>query len=414
MNKNNRNMKRFFIFVLYVGQVLLFFNCSAPVENALSLEGQWMVKLDSLNVGEVENWAAAVFQGTPISLPGTLDDAGIGTANTLKPELNNHVLSNLTRKHQYIGKAWYQKDVEIPRNWEDKKIRLTLERIIWESTVFVDGKEIGKAESLIGSHEYDLTKVLTPGKHLLTIRVDNGNKYPFINVAGTKYPDPVNQDMAHGYTNHTQIKWNGILGDIVLEASPPNAPSNLQIYPDLASNALLITFEQENTGDKEQYFEIMDGNGQSIHNQPIQKTKEEGDKISCQIVRPKELEFWDEFNPNIFTARVISGVDTVSTTFGFKEVANDNGDITLNGQRIYLRGNLECAIFPLTGHPPMQKEGWAKLIQQAKAYGLNHLRFHSWCTPKAAFEAADEAGFYFQVEQIRVCFLHTKHQRQDG
>ena len=398
MNKNNRNMKRFFIFVLYVGQVLLFFNCSAPVENKLSLEGQWMVKLDSLNVGEVENWAAAVFQGTPISLPGTLDDAGIGTANTLKPELNNYVLSNLTRKHQYIGKAWYQKDVEIPRNWKDKKIRLTLERIIWESTVFVDGKEIGKAESLIGSHEYDLTKVLTPGKHLLTIRVDNGNKYPFINVAGTKYPDPVNQDMAHGYTNHTQIKWNGILGDIVLEASPPNAPSNLQIYPDLASNALLITFEQENTGDKEQYFEIMDGNGQSIHNQPIQKTKEEGDKISYQIVRPKELEFWDEFNPNIFTARVISGVDTVSTTFGFKEVANDNGDITLNGQRIYLRGNLECAIFPLTGHPPMQKEGWAKLIQQAKAYGLNHLRFHSWCPPKAAFEAADEAGFYFQVE----------------
>jgi hypothetical protein len=391
-------MKRFFIFVLYVGQVLLFFNCSAPVENALSLEGQWLVKLDSLNVGEEENWAANNFEGTTIQLPGTLDDAGIGTPYTLEPKLNNYVLSNLTRKYQYIGKAWYQKDVEIPRNWEDKKIRLTLERIIWESTVFVDGKEIGKAESLIGSHEYDLTKVLTPGKHLLTIRVDNGNKYPFINVAGTKYPDPVNQDMAHGYTNHTQIKWNGILGDMVLEASLANAPSNLQIYPDLASNTLLITFEQENTGDRDQYFEIMDGNGQPIHNQPIQKTKEEGDKISFQIDRPQGLAFWDEFNPNTYTARVISGVDTVSTIFGFKEVANDNGELTLNGQRIYLRGNLECAIFPLTGHPPMQREGWAKLIQQAKAFGLNHLRFHSWCPPKAAFEAADEAGFYFQVE----------------
>ena len=46
----------------------------------------------------------------------------------------------------------------------------------------------------------------------------------------------------------------------------------------------------------------------------------------------------------------------------------------------------------------MEKEEWAKLIEQAKAYGLNHLRFHSWCPPKAAFEAADEAGFYYQVE----------------
>ncbi|AWI08347.1 hypothetical protein [Ereboglobus luteus] len=29
---------------------------------------------------------------------------------------------------------------------------------------------------------------------------------------------------------------------------------------------------------------------------------------------------------------------------------------------------------------------------------MNHFRFHSWCPPKAAFEAADELGFYYQVE----------------
>ena len=46
----------------------------------------------------------------------------------------------------------------------------------------------------------------------------------------------------------------------------------------------------------------------------------------------------------------------------------------------------------------MKKEEWSSLISQAKNYGLNHLRFHSWCPPKAAFEAADEAGFYLQVE----------------
>ncbi|HZI31624.1 MAG TPA: hypothetical protein VFF11_04740, partial [Candidatus Binatia bacterium] len=30
--------------------------------------------------------------------------------------------------------------------------------------------------------------------------------------------------------------------------------------------------------------------------------------------------------------------------------------------------------------------------------GLNLIRFHSWCPPEAAFEAADELGFYFQIE----------------
>ena len=63
-----------------------------------------------------------------------------------------------------------------------------------------------------------------------------------------------------------------------------------------------------------------------------------------------------------------------------------------------MRGNLEYVIFPLTGRPPLVKDEWATLIKQAKAYGLNHLRFHSWCPPDAAFQAADEAGFYMQVE----------------
>jgi hypothetical protein len=34
----------------------------------------------------------------------------------------------------------------------------------------------------------------------------------------------------------------------------------------------------------------------------------------------------------------------------------------------------------------------------AKSYGINHYRFHSWCPPEAAFEAADELGMYFQAE----------------
>jgi len=393
----DRAMQRFLKLWVYIGLGIFFVNCSSPEQNILSLEGQWIVKLDSLNLGEKENWAAANFEGAAIQLPGTLDDAGIGTPNTLEPELNNYVLSNLARKYQYIGKAWYQREVEIPKDWNGKEIKLTLERVIWESTVFVDGKEIGKAESLIGSHEYDLTEVLTVGKHLLTIRIDNGNKYPFINVAGSKYPDPINQDMAHGYTNHTQIKWNGILGDLILEASEQNAPENLQIYPDLKNNALRIMYEQP-SNTKTTRLEIIDANGTKVFQGSIENTKNENGKVNFQIERPKDLAYWDEFNPNVYEVKVISGADTLATTFGYQKVAQENGNLTLNGNRIFLRGNLECSIFPLTGHPPMEKEGWLALIRQAKAYGLNHLRFHSWCPPKAAFEAADEVGLYLQVE----------------
>jgi hypothetical protein len=90
--------------------------------------------------------------------------------------------------------------------------------------------------------------------------------------------------------------------------------------------------------------------------------------------------------------------DAYTGTFGMREITGSQGLLQVNGRRIFLRGTLECNIFPLTGHPPMERKGWLKVFQTAKTYGLNHLRFHSWCPPEAAFEVADSMGFYLQVE----------------
>ncbi len=391
-------MQRFFTYSIILMFVLLSDPCSAQSENIISLAGKWQVKLDSLDKGENIGWQNSKFKGTSISLPGTLDDAGIGKPNTLEPALDNYVLSNLARKHQYIGKAWYQKEVDIPKAWKNKAVKLVLERVIWESTVFINERKIGSAESLVGSHEYDLTDVLSSGKHLITILIDNGNKYPYINVTGDRYPDPVNQDMAHAYTNHTQIKWNGVIGGILLEASDPNAPKNLKVHPDYANDALNIVFEQPKPGKKGLSFEILDTKGQKIIEQEIKKPLVEGNYVNFSIAKPATLQVWDEFHPNLYTVKITTGNGSVTTEFGLCKLANKDGALTLNDERIFLRGNLECIIFPLAGHPPMQKSEWAKLIEQAKNYGLNHLRFHSWCPPNAAFEAADEAGFYLQAE----------------
>jgi hypothetical protein len=43
-------------------------------------------------------------------------------------------------------------------------------------------------------------------------------------------------------------------------------------------------------------------------------------------------------------------------------------------------------------------ESWKRIIAIAKNHGLNLIRFHSWCPPEAAFQAADELGFHFHVE----------------
>jgi Glycosyl hydrolases family 2, sugar binding domain len=387
-------MKKYTILFL---TFLIYTKCIGQNTAQISLAGQWQVRLDSLSRGLSENWVQKPFSGTPISLPCTLDDAGLGTPNALKPALNNYVLSNLARKHQYIGLAYYQRDITIPKEWKNKSITLTLERVIWQSTVYLDGKEIGKAESLVGSHLFNLSTIST-GKHLLTIAIDNGNKYPNINVAGNKYPDPINQDMAHAYTNHTQIKWNGILGDILLKAEAQNAPQNLQVYADVERGKLKFSFTQMKPNLKNVRFEVKNTEGVILANEAVKNAQILDNQIIIEIDKPKNIQNWDEFNPKLYDLKVRTADGDIQARFGFSNVKNDKGVLTLNNKRIFLRGNLECVIFPLTGHPPMQKSEWATLIKQAKNYGLNHLRFHSWCPPKAAFEAADEAGFYYQIE----------------
>ncbi len=69
-----------------------------------------------------------------------------------------------------------------------------------------------------------------------------------------------------------------------------------------------------------------------------------------------------------------------------------------NGHRTFLRGRHDACVWPLTGHTAMDLDSWRRYMQVCRDYGLNHVRFHSWCPPEAAFTAADEAGIVLQPE----------------
>ena len=93
-----------------------------------------------------------------------------------------------------------------------------------------------------------------------------------------------------------------------------------------------------------------------------------------------------------------AGLDSKKVNFGMRDFKSEGKRFTINEQLVFLRGTLECAIFPKTGYPPTDKKEWARIFDIIKNHGLNHMRFHSWCPPEAAFDAADEAGVYLQVE----------------
>src|SRR5690349_12312537 len=115
----------------------------------VSLAGRWLYRLDSLDRGIPEKWYSQSFKDG-ISLPGTLDDASIGRPVKADSSLIKPVMLHLSRKRTYIGAAWYQRTFSTSAAMTDAL--LSLERVLWRSDCWIDGKPVGEQESLIAPH----------------------------------------------------------------------------------------------------------------------------------------------------------------------------------------------------------------------------------------------------------------------
>jgi hypothetical protein len=355
----------------------------------LSLAGTWHYRLDSLDKGEAEKWYQQKFTNT-IKLPGTLDDAGIGkVVNTDTSTLSKDIMLHLSRKHRYIGAAWYQRTFTLNSRMTDAQ--LLLERVIWKTDCWVDGKQVGTQESLIAPHLFDLGR-LDAGKHVITIRI-NSRKQHDISI----------NDFAHAYTDGTQIIWNGIIGKMELADIGKNAIMDTRIFASLENHSIKVISKFSDGASKARTYmrtTLLYGKHVLMQTQPKVVN---GNQQEITLKVP-EAQSWDEFHPRLYqlrtelTDRQGRILDTKVKNFGFRDLAAAGNQLKINGRPLFLRGTLECNIFPLEGHPPMGTAGWLKVFETAKAYGLNHIRFHSWCPPEVAFRVADSLGFYLHVE----------------
>jgi hypothetical protein len=348
------------------------------MQDFMTLEGEWRFRLDPDAQGEGQEWFNDQLPDR-VQLPGSLDENGIGD---LVEGKDPHRLSRIV---EYTGCAWYQKDVEIPKEAKNKHLVLILERCHWESTLWVDGIKIGSQDSLCVAHEYDLSDLLTPGRHQMTMRIDNRIKYN------------VGKD-AHSITKETQTNWNGVIGKLGLQITDPVFIEDVQIYPDLVANTIRVETTIKNKTKRTIQGQLILNDNKTTD--IMISDKEMHLEVSCDMDNLSER--WDEFCPNMHS--LTTAIKTPDyyhekiTSFGMRQVTTQGRQFAMNGQKTFLRGTLECCVFPLTGHPPMDYVAWDKIFTKAKAYGLNHIRFHSWCPPEIAFQVADEVGIYLQIE----------------
>jgi hypothetical protein len=259
----------------------------------MDLSGTWQFALDRQQLVHPDYILTETVQ-----LPGTTDTNKKGDPLTKKDET-----THLSRLFSYKGRAWYKRSVTIPDDWKGKPVHLYLERTKL-TEIYVDAKLVGSSNDISTPQVFDLSQVLTPGRHDLAIMVDNGSGVPEQIYASS-----------HAYTEDTQTNWNGIIGRLELRVEELGFPTAPQ---DRHSN--------------------------------------------------------------------------------FKDFHIEGQHFYANGHKIFLRGKHDACVWPLTGHVAMDVDSWMSYLGDCAAYGLNHVRFHSWCPPEAAFVAADELGIILQPE----------------
>jgi len=389
---------------------------------AISLAGQWSFKLDPKDTGQQEKWYAGKLPDS-IELPGSTAENGYGDEPSVDTKWTGQIVDKswftedkyakyrqpgsvkipfwLTPVKHYVGPAWYQKRIDVPQSWSGKRIVLLLERCHWETKVWVDGTAAGMQDSLCTPQLHDLSDLMTPGRHTLTVRVDNS----------VKYDVGVN---AHSVSDHTQSNFNGVTGRMELLATDRIWVSDVQVYPDIRNKSARLVVTIGNAANKQAggtlTIAAKSWNAGQSH-APAQKSAGFTSSKSETVVEVDypmgdDVLLWDEFSPAMYRLTVslkaaaddktFSSEKTV--TFGMRKIGTKGTQFTVNDRLTFLRGTLECCIFPLTGYPPTDVEEWLRILRTAKAHGLNHMRFHSWCPPEAAFEAADRLGVMFHVE----------------
>jgi hypothetical protein len=404
-----------------IASLLIAFAGSLAVvgqNHSVGLSGKWAFQIDREDKGVREEWFNKTLNDR-INLPGSMpeklkgDDVTVRTKWTgslydssyyFNPYMEKYRIDGqvklpffLTPDKHYVGVAWYQKKVTVPDNWKGERIVLFLERPHIETTVWINHREVGMRNSLCVPHVYDLTSYVTPGKScLVTIRVDNRIKE--INVG----PD------SHSITDQTQGNWNGIVGKIELQSTPEVFFEDIQVYPDLAGKKALVRMNVRASSSAKGEIALSARSFNTNVNHEIAPvyqtvTVRKGDNpLEMELPMGQNFLTWDEFSPALYrlTATLKNGkqIETKQVQFGMREFTINGKWFYVNGRKTMLRGTVENCDFPLTGYAPMDVASWERVFRICRSYGLNHMRFHSFCPPEAAFIAADLVGFYLQPE----------------
>lgn len=139
-----------------------------------------------------------------------------------------------------------------------------------------------------------------------------------------------------------------------LEVKPEVNVSSVKIMPDRLAKKVSVSASLMNRYEKETsvVLEMTVGNEKVQQQSTLKPGK---NQVVMSLAMKGDIKCWDEFSPSLYDLKLSvkdaeSGeTDVYTERFGFRDVKVVDGKLTINDRRLFLRGTLDCAVFPKTG-----------------------------------------------------------------
>ena len=349
---------------------------SAP----LLLSGEWTLALDE---------KPCRFDAPPadfpltMTLPGTTAQQRIGVYNEKRED------GFFTETYPFEGRIWLKRIIALtPEQLSAPHCFLHLERTRI-TRVWVNGAELGTENSLCTPHVYDLSGHLTAQTELV------------ICVQNFDYPVPG----GHMTSPDTQTNWIGITGSIRLEFHAETYISDLRAFPDAANRQVTVRGMLHGATQIGAKLSACNyphcPNDKTKYHVPesVKLCADDAGAFSVTISLPENVPLWSEKSPAKIALYFILPNDEYGIVpFGLRDFIACGDHFALNGVPVMLRGKHDGMVFPHSGAAPTDLGAWLRYCNTLRAWGINHVRFHTCCPPEAAFAAADLCGILLEPE----------------
>jgi beta-galactosidase/beta-glucuronidase len=338
----------------------------------LNLNGTWQFEIDSGDSGIHRGLLDRDLAGE-ITVPFAPESELSGIGNT-----------------DYLEAVWYRRTVSIPAEWADRRTLLHFGAVDHDTTVWVNGREIGRHRGGFSSFTFDISSAVGPDR-AATIVVRARDPRDAIQARGKQSLNFFNQD-CH-YTRTT-----GIWQTVWLEAVPQDYIKSLKITPQLASGSFLVQAAlSANRPATEVAIVISDQNG-TVAEQTVRADLDLAPTTQLSLpadrVRP-----WSPEDPHLYDVvvelRSADGqtIDSVTSYAGLRSVSLDGKQIKINGKPVFQRLVLDQGYWPESLMTAPSDAALVRDIELSLAAGFNGARLHQKVFEERFYYHADRLGY---------------------